>query len=105
VSGQRADHTLLLLLQAPCSLNPDGQGCNGGGELPHALCARCPPHSSIISNKKVIEELAQPGAKRQPFFETLPAPVIVARSGPPQGKFAEQLAAFEAAKQRQAVKV
>jgi len=41
MSGQRADHTLLLLLQAPCSLNPDGQGCNGGDELPHALYARC----------------------------------------------------------------
>ena len=29
------------------------------------------------------------------FFETLPPPVIVARSGPPTGKFAERLAAFE----------
>jgi hypothetical protein len=27
------------------------------------------------------------------------------RSGPPRGKFAERLAAFEAAKQRQATKV
>jgi hypothetical protein len=62
MSEQRADHTLLLLLQAPCSLNPNGQGCNGGDELSQMNC----------------------------------------RSGPPQGKFAERLAAFEAAKQRQA---
>ena len=32
------------------------------------------------------------------FFETLPMPAIVARSGPPTGKFAERLAAFEKAK-------
>jgi hypothetical protein len=41
MSEQRADHTLLLLLQAPCSLNPNGQGCNGGDESSHTLYARC----------------------------------------------------------------
>jgi len=32
------------------------------------------------------------------FFETLPAPTIIARAGLANGKFAERLAAFEAAK-------
>ncbi|WP_421995439.1 ABC transporter ATP-binding protein [Reyranella sp.] len=34
------------------------------------------------------------------FFETLPAPAIAAAGGPASGKFAERLAAFEAAKAR-----
>jgi hypothetical protein len=33
------------------------------------------------------------------FFETLPIPTIIARAGLAIGKFAERLAAFEAAKQ------
>ena len=33
------------------------------------------------------------------FYETLPAPTIAAAAGPGEGKFAERLAAFEAAKQ------
>ena len=33
------------------------------------------------------------------FYETLPAPSIAAAAGPGEGKFAERLAAFEAAKQ------
>jgi hypothetical protein len=33
------------------------------------------------------------------FFETLPVPTILARAGMANGKFAERLAAFEAAKQ------
>ena len=36
------------------------------------------------------------------FFETLPAPTIAAADGPAIGKFAERLAAFEAAKQARA---
>jgi peptide/nickel transport system ATP-binding protein/oligopeptide transport system ATP-binding protein len=36
------------------------------------------------------------------FFETLPAPTILARSGLANGKFAARLAAFEAAKQARA---
>jgi peptide/nickel transport system ATP-binding protein/oligopeptide transport system ATP-binding protein len=32
------------------------------------------------------------------FFETLPVPTILARAGLAKGKFAERLAAFEAAK-------
>jgi oligopeptide transport system ATP-binding protein len=32
------------------------------------------------------------------FFETLPIPTIIARAGLANGKFAERLAAFEAAK-------
>jgi oligopeptide transport system ATP-binding protein len=32
------------------------------------------------------------------FYETLPAPTIAAADGPAVGKFAERLAAFEAAK-------
>jgi oligopeptide transport system ATP-binding protein len=37
------------------------------------------------------------------FFETLPKPQIAARSRPIEGKFAERLAAFEAAKSARAV--
>jgi oligopeptide transport system ATP-binding protein len=36
------------------------------------------------------------------FYETIPAPVIAAADGPAIGKFAERLAAFEAAKQARA---
>jgi peptide/nickel transport system ATP-binding protein len=37
------------------------------------------------------------------FYETLPAPVIAAATGPGEGKFAERLAAFEAAKLARAI--
>ncbi len=57
------------------------------------------------AEEPVLREAASGHRVACHFFETLPPPVIVARSGPPQGKFAERLAAFEAAKQRQAAKV
>ena len=59
------------------------------------------PAKAIIAGP-VLREAASGHRVACHFFETLPPPVIVARSGPPQGKFAERLAAFEAAKQKQA---
>ena len=66
--------------------------------LPHPLPARA---GALPAEEPKLREAAPGHRVACHFFETLPAPVIVARSGPPTGKFAERLAAFETAKQRQ----
>jgi oligopeptide/dipeptide ABC transporter ATP-binding protein len=85
---------VMLQGDVPNPFNPP-TGCRFHTRCPHAQ-ARC------SAEEPVLRDAASGHRVACHFFETLPPPVIVARSGPPQGKFAERLAAFEAAKQKQA---
>jgi len=59
---------------------------------------RSTPRNGLFSLSEPCGKIHGP-SRGLSFFETLPAPVIVARAGAANGKFAERLAAFEAAKQ------
>ncbi len=60
---------------------------------------RCPYAEARCKAEEPRLREAKPGHRVAcHFFETLPVPKIAAQSGPPSGKFAERLAAFERAK-------
>ena len=88
--------TARVMLQGdvPNPFNPPS-GCRFHTRCPHAQ-ARC------AAEEPKLREAAPGHRLACHFFETLPTPIIIARSGPPAGKFAERLAAFETAKQLQA---
>src|SRR3954470_17584153 len=63
----------------------------------HTRCPHAQPRCSAEEPK--LREAAPGHRVACHFFETLPIPTILARAGLASGKFAERLAAFEAAKQ------
>ena len=82
---------VMLQGELPSPFNPP-TGCRFHTRCPHAE-ARC------ATEEPKLREAAPGHRVACHFFETLPAPIIVARAGAAKGKFAERLAAFEAAKQ------
>ena len=81
----------MLQGEVPSPFNPP-TGCRFHTRCPHAQ-ARC------SAEEPKLREAAPGHRLACHFFETLPAPAIVAPAGAANGKFAERLAAFEAAKQ------
>ena len=67
----------------------------------HTRCPHAQPRCSAEEPK--LREAAPGHRVACHFFETLPVPTIIARAGAANGKFAERLAAFEAAKQTRTV--
>jgi oligopeptide/dipeptide ABC transporter ATP-binding protein len=82
---------VMLQGEVPSAFNPP-TGCRFHTRCPHAE-ARC------ATEEPQLREAAPGHRVACHFFETLPAPIIAARAGAASGKFAERLAAFEAAKQ------
>jgi peptide/nickel transport system ATP-binding protein len=82
---------VMLQGELPSPFNPPA-GCRFHTRCPHAQ-ARC------SAEEPKLREAAPGHRVACHFFETIPAPTIVAQAGAANGKFAERLAAFEATKQ------
>jgi oligopeptide/dipeptide ABC transporter ATP-binding protein len=86
---------VMLQGDVPSPFNPP-TGCRF-----HTRCVHAQPRCSAEEPK--LREAAPGHRVACHFFETIETPAIVARAGAANGKFAERLAAFEAAKQARAL--